>query len=131
MIGQVGKDSRVIIIKEAVRVRVPVKSPDMEFCLAIRIRSGEVIPEHWHNAFSVGRVVVNRNFYGISEADLGKTIVGTVQLFEKTVRDRTYTNWDVFKAKEWIRSTCKLKILESENEGAFPIQGTSKFICFG
>ncbi len=135
MIGEVGKDSRIIIIKEAVRVKVPVKSEDMEFRRETTIQSGAdekkvVIPERWHNAFSVDKVLVNRNFYGVLEADPGKTITATVQVFEKTVGDRKFTGLDIFKANG-ARPTCTLKSLELGVGEAYPIQTSKKFICFG
>ncbi len=81
MIGKVGQNSRIVVIKDAVRVKVPVKSPDIEFRGGIKIQSGDVVPEHWHNAFAVGRIVINRNFYGIAQVDLGRKITATVQVF--------------------------------------------------
>jgi len=130
MTGQVGKDSRIIIIKEAVRVKVPKESEDMEYRQATPIESGEIIPERWHNAFSIDGVLVNRNFYDFLDGDLGTERTATVQVYEKTARGLKYTAIDIFKEFNGARPTCTLKFKEQAAGEAYPIRGTSKFICF-
>ena len=130
MIGQVGENSKIIVVKEAVRVKVP---GDMEFFSGITIGPAEkpvVIPPHYHNAFAIGKVVVNRNFYGLDHKDLGRQITAIVQVFEKNVGGgKKYTAIDFFKANG-TRPVLELKIVEQEVGEAVPIIGTNKFVCF-
>jgi len=131
MIGQVGENSRIIVIKEAVRVKIPKESEDMEFREETPIESGEVIPERWHNAFSIDGVLVNRNFYDFLDGDLGKERTATVQVYEKIARGLKYTALDIFREFNGARPTCTLKFKEQSVGEAYPIQGTyNKFICF-
>lgn len=132
MIGEIGENSKIVIIKEAVRIKVPV---DVLLVAEVkRENSGKtvVIPAHWHNAFAVGKVVVNRNYYGVTKDDVGRRMTVTVQVFEKTVAGgKKYTAIDFFKGNG-TRPTFELKIVDiMDTVGiSVPINGTDKFISF-
>lgn len=132
-VGHVGENSKIKIIMEAVKVRVPAS---MEFVSETKKQftgGSVVIPSHGHKALTIGKVIVNQNFYGITEQDLGLYITFTVQIFEKNVRGgKKYTAIDFFKING-TSSVYELKVIDAEQAAtmtAVPIRGTQKLFCF-
>ncbi len=125
-----------ILMQGAVSVRVPVESPEMRFKEEYLFdANGKTVyvPERWQNGMAIGRVILNRHFYGISGADLGKKIVAIVEVVEKATADgRKFTMLDVCKESNGTRPVQELKIVDIlDTVGiSIPIKGTNKFVSF-
>ena len=126
----------VIMELEGVLVKVP-----SEGCLyfdrvnphTMKINEVEkAIPVYYRHGFLVQtepRIILNKNYYGIGSADLGRMIVATVKVIKKTTGEgRAFTMIDIIKAQNGTEPSCEFKMLDNESDT--PIIGTRKFIHF-
>ena len=123
---------RTILTQEKVLVKVPIESHDMRFKPEHEfVVNGKPIkvPDRWQNGMAVGKVILNRHFYGIDKNDLGRKIVAMVEVIEKTTDGgRKFLMLDICKESNGTKPVCQLKIIDEP--GDVPILGTEKFICF-
>lgn len=109
-----------IHVQKQVLVKVPKKSGFMEYQPAITIDNGECISQRWHNGKPLkGGLFLNLFFYGISNANLGKTIIATVKVIKKIMpkKDgRTFIIMDIIRATDTIPTT-ELKLPKKTGKG--------------
>jgi hypothetical protein len=129
----------VIMELEGVLVKVP-----SEGCLhfdqvrphTIKIDGVEIaIPVYYRHGFLVQtepRIILNKNYYGIDSADLGRMIVATVKVIKKTTgKGRVFTMIDITKAQNGVEPNYELRILDKKHdESDILIIETEKFIHF-
>ncbi len=90
---------RTLLTKQQVSVNVPNHGKFMRLIAAasfIDNTSGQAvsIPEHYQFGYVFGKVIVFANFY-LGEDKIGKKIIATVEVIEKTVGDQRYIMLDV------------------------------------
>lgn len=146
---------RQVLIVEGVQVNVPRDSDFMVKTIAhsFETASGKVIvPTRWKNSMMCGdyydqdgkrvsvgymgrkerfkQLIISRSFYDISEDDLGRRIVATVIVSEKTTAEgRKFTLLDFHKNPNG-RATCEMKILPDQAGIDILNSGGKKFIHF-
>lgn len=87
------KAAKYEVVREVKLVRVKVPSRGSHYLNVVPGHSfetdGEMIPvpTHYRHGQKIGDtdIIVNRHFYGVTENDLGKTILATVKVVKKTI----------------------------------------------
>lgn len=131
-----GSKYKEATVKEGVLVKVPKESLYMEEVGAHTMDvQGKMIriKHHYRNGLLIpgAKVVVSRHFYGIKEYDLGKKIVATVRVIEKTTfQGRKFTILDIVKAPDKTKAICEIKFTDNGQENGVPILGTNYKILF-
>jgi hypothetical protein len=75
-------------------------------------------------------VICSRNFYGISEADLGKSIVATVEIFDKVEiggAGESFRMIDITKTDN-VKTSADLKIVQNGGPVGYQIPGSDFWI---
>jgi len=103
------------------------------------------VPDHWAHGKPIPRrdksltetaIILNCNFFGIEERDLGRRIVANVKVIQKTTsRGQVYPMLDITKASG--EAICEMKIYLSadESKSLFPatyvrMQGSDSVVAF-
>lgn len=129
-----------------VRVNVPVVGKNMQFfsTLSFTGEDGNVvtIPDRWQSGFLAkaaifigGKlakkpIICSRNFYQIGEADLGKSIVATVEIFDKVEvggLGESFRMIDITKT-DGIKTVADLKIVQNGGPIGYQIPGSDFWI---
>lgn len=72
--------------EERVRVKVPKEGEYMVPVGGHQFENeGKIIdvPDHWRSSAVLRSIILQRNFFGVGESDLGKKITATVEVIEK------------------------------------------------
>lgn len=99
------KAAKYEVVREVKLVRVKVPSRGSHYLNVVPGHSfetdGEMIPvpTHYKHGQKIGDtdIIVNRHFYGVTENDLGRTILATVKVVRKTTGERTFIMLDIIK----------------------------------
>ena len=108
------RNYRTVSSNDFVSVKVPKEGGYMQLIEAheFELEGNKIpVPKHWRNSFLVpgSAQIVQRNFFEISKDDLGKKIVATVEIVEKTTaRGRKVMLLNITKIVE-ARATSDLK----------------------
>ncbi|MDZ7611550.1 MAG: hypothetical protein U5L10_02200 [Candidatus Moranbacteria bacterium] len=74
--------------QENVKVKVPRESQYMEFVPAHKFEAGNgnivSVEDHWRSSSNINGQIVQRNFFGITEEQLGKNVIGLAEVQMKT-----------------------------------------------
>jgi len=87
----------------------------------------------YRNAFGLRgeEIYIEREFFGFSDKDLGRSKVCNVCVIKNTLSDgREYIMLKVFKAKKYVDKKYKMIITDNNAEEGVDIIHTKKKICF-
>lgn len=118
-VDQTVKSARYEVIIEKKLVRVKVPSRGSHYLNVVPAHSFEAdgkqvsVPTHYKHGQMIGdtNIILNRHFYGVTENDLGRTILATVKVVRKTTGGRTFIMLDIIK-EERIDGVFPKKILK-------------------
>jgi hypothetical protein len=105
--------------EENVKMKVPQKSEYMKFVSAhsFKAASGKTVfvESHWRSKSSIDGQLVQRNFFGISEEQLGKNVVGKMRIATKKTSRSKETVWLI---DIWVDSekTAEYKLVFGKDE---------------
>lgn len=122
-VDQTRKSAKYEVIVDEKLVRVKVPSRGSHYLNVVPGHNfetdGEMIPvpTHYRHGQKIGDtdIIVNRHFYGVTENDLGMTILATVKVVRKTTGGRTFIMLDIIKEErvDGIFPKKTLKIMPS------------------
>jgi hypothetical protein len=122
-----------------VRVNVPAKGEHMKLVPANTFKSGNgdiiSVKEHWRQGLPVGKgrtkVIININFFGFCEDDLGREHNSTVKVVEKKHKGVPYIMLDVFKKTDSVaKYTMSFSAQEPTDENSIYIRWALRFLDF-